>query len=159
MKISVIIPTYNRKSIVLQAIQSALMQEPKNYEVILVDDGSVDGTVDYLNNLHLPITIVQKKNGGVSSARNTGIRAAQGGYVAFLDSDDIWLPGILKSQSEFLDSHPKIPLVYTDQYIESEGKITEKTRFNLAPTTLEQKRSLIDRVLLHSKFRFMSPQL
>lgn len=140
VKISVIIPTYNRKSLVLEAVQSVLAQEPKNYEVIVVDDGSVDGTVEFLSDLHLPISVIQKQNGGVSSARNVGIKAARGEFVAFLDSDDLWLPGILKAQSEFLDSHPEIYLVYTDQYIESEDKRLEKTRFNLEPMTPEQKR-------------------
>ncbi|MDO8728335.1 MAG: glycosyltransferase [bacterium] len=140
IKISVIIPTYNRKNLVLEAIHSVLAQKPKNYEVIVVDDGSTDGTVKYLQSLKLPIKIIAKENGGVSSARNTGIKVAQGGYVAFLDSDDLWLPGILKSQLEFLEFHPEIPLVYTDQFIESEGKRYEKTRFNSETTTPEQKR-------------------
>lgn len=151
MKISVVIPTYNRKDIVPDAIYSALAQEPKNYEVIVVDDGSTDGTVKYLQSLKLPIKIISKENGGVSGARNTGIKAAQGKYVAFLDSDDLWLPGILKSQLEFLESHSQIPLVYTDQYIESEGKRLEKTRFKLEPTTSEQKRKL-------DKPGFITPQ-
>ncbi|MDO8569912.1 MAG: glycosyltransferase [bacterium] len=140
IKISVVIPTYNRKNLVLEAIHSALAQAPKNYEVIVVDDGSTDGTVKYLQSLKLPIKIISQENKGVSSARNTGIKVTQGEYMAFLDSDDLWLSGILKSQLEFLEFHPEIPLVYTDQFIESEGKRYEKTRFNSEPTTPEQKR-------------------
>lgn len=68
--ISVIIPSYNRKNIVVEAIKSTLVQEPKNYEIIVVDDGSTDGTEDYLKSLNLPIIILRKENGGVSSARN-----------------------------------------------------------------------------------------
>src|SRR3989344_2440298 len=128
--ISVIIPSYNRKSIVVEAIRSVFKQEPRNYEVIVVDDGSSDGTEDYLKSLDLPIKIIRKENGGVSSARNAGIKVAQGKYVAFLDSDDLWLPGILENQLAYLQSHPEIPLVYTDQYIEVDGKNLEKTRFN-----------------------------
>jgi glycosyltransferase involved in cell wall biosynthesis len=89
--ISVAISTFNRKNLVLDAIKSVLQQEPKNYEVIDDDDGSTDGTSEFLKSLNLPIKIVAKKNGGVSSARNAGIKVAQGKYVAFLDSDDLWL--------------------------------------------------------------------
>ncbi len=137
--ITVIIPTYNRKTIVLEAIKSALAQESKNYEVIVVDDGSSDGTAVYLMSLNLPITILKKENGGVSSARNKGIKNAQGKYIAFLDSDDLWLPGILQAQVEYLESHLDTPLVYTDQYIEVEGKITDQTRFKKASVPEAQK--------------------
>ena len=69
--ISIIISTFNRKDLVQDAIRSALQQEPKNYEIIIVDDGSTDGTSKFLKSLNLPIKIVTKKNGGVSSAINT----------------------------------------------------------------------------------------
>lgn len=128
--ISIIIPSYNRKAIVVEAIKSALEQEPKNYEVIVIDDGSIDGTEEHLKSFNLPIIILKKENGGVASARNLGIKAAQGDYIAFLDSDDLWLPGILENQLAYLQSHLDIPLVYTDQYIEVEGKIQDQTRFH-----------------------------
>lgn len=136
--ISVVIPTYNRKEIVQEAIHSVLIQEPKNYEVIVVDDGSTDGTVEYLQKLALPIKIISKENGGVSSARNEGIKNAQGDYIAFLDSDDLWLPGILEAQLEFLESHSNIPLVYVDQYIEAKGKRADKTRLAVTKSTPEE---------------------
>lgn len=135
--ISIIIPTYNRKNLVLDAINSAIQQEPKNYEVIVVDDGSSDGTPEYLESLNLPIKIIGKENGGVSSARNAGIKAAQGKYIAFLDSDDLWLPDILKSQVEYLEIHPNIPLVYVDQHIDLKGKRIDLTRFTLKKHTHE----------------------
>ena len=137
--ISAVIPTYNRKQFVLDAINSALQQDPKNYEIIVVDDGSTDGTFEYLLSLNLPIRVIRKQNGGVASARNEGIRNAKGKYITFLDSDDVWLPGILKAQLDFLASHPHIPLVYTDQYIELSGKRLEKTRFQAQPATHEEK--------------------
>lgn len=137
--ISVIIPTYNRKEIVCEAIQSVLQQEPKNFEIIVVDDGSTDGTADFLQSLNLPITIIKKENGGVSSARNAGIKASRGPYIAFLDSDDLWQPDILKSQLDYLESHPTIPLVYTDQFIEVQGKILDQTRFARETVPPDQK--------------------
>lgn len=137
--ISVIIPTHNRKELVLEAIKSVLHQEPKNYEVIVVDDGSTDGTKDYLDSLNLPVTIIQANHKGISSTRNLGIKAAVGEYIAFLDSDDLWLSGILAEQLNYLESHPETPLVYVDQFIEADNKRLEKTRFNSEQTTPEQK--------------------
>lgn len=137
-EISVVIPTYNRKKLVLEAINSILQQEPKNYEVIVVDDGSTDGTAEYLESLKLPIKVNRKENGGVSSARNLGIKSSRGDYVAFLDSDDLWLPGILETQLGFLRSHTNIPLVYVDEKIEIDGKIIEVTRFTMKKFTPEE---------------------
>ncbi|OGK19177.1 hypothetical protein A3G67_00235 [Candidatus Roizmanbacteria bacterium RIFCSPLOWO2_12_FULL_40_12] len=128
--ISVVIPTHNRKGLILDAVKSVLQQEPKNYEVLVVDDGSTDGTIEYLQSLNLPIEVIRKKNGGAASARNVGIKHARGKYISFLDSDDLWLPGILKAQLDYLESHPDIPLVYVDQYIEINGKRIIMTRFS-----------------------------
>lgn len=136
--ISVVIPTYNRKHIVFEAIKSVLQQEPKNYEVIVIDNGSTDTTVEYLKSLQLPIRIIRKENGGAAGARNEGIKHAEGKYIAFLDSDDLWLPGILKAQSEYLELNPNIPLVYTDQFIELKGKRINTTRFTMKKLTHEE---------------------
>lgn len=149
--ISVVIPTYNRKNIVLEAIQSVLQQEPKNYEVIVVDDGSTDKTAEYIKSLKLPVRIINKENGGVASARNAGIKNARGRYIALLDSDDIWLPGILKAQLAYLKFHPNIPLVYTDQYIQVRGRRRKKTRFGYQqPRNMFNLPGFIDKVPIHS---------
>jgi glycosyltransferase involved in cell wall biosynthesis len=132
MLVSVIIPTYNRKHIIEGAIKSALNQTFKDYEIIVVDDGSTDGTREFLESLSIPITIISKENGGVSSARNVGIQNAKGKYIAFLDSDDAWLPDKLKMQVEYLESHPDMPLVYTDEYIEVNGEVLPQMRFQRA---------------------------
>lgn len=136
--ISVIISTFNRKDLVLEAITSVLAQEPKNYEIIVVDDGSTDGTADFLTSLKLPIEIISQENSGVANARNRGIKEARGQYLAFLDSDDLWLPGILKTQLEYLSSHPNAPLVYVDQHIEIKGKRIKATRFTMKNFTHEE---------------------
>ncbi len=154
--ISVIIPSYNRKNIVVEAIQSVLAQEPKNYEVIVVDDGSTDGTREYLESLDLPMHVISKENGGVASARNFGIKAAIGKYIAFLDSDDLWLPGILKAQLEYLESNPEIPLVYTDQYIEAEGKVMDQTRFQRAGPTVERNSFKLSGFVQHTPIHISS---
>jgi len=132
MLVSVIIPTYNRKHVIMHAIQSVMNQTFKDFEIIVVDDGSTDETKAYLESLYLPITIISKENGGVSSARNEGIKKAQGKYIAFLDSDDSWLSEKLKAQIEYLESNPSISLVYTDEYIEVNGELLPKTRFQRA---------------------------
>lgn len=137
--ISVVVPTYNRREIVTEALQSILVQKPVNYEIIVVDDGSTDGTVEYLTSLHLPIHTIQFKHRGAAASINKGIRRARGQYVAFLDSDDLWLQGILKVQLHYLTHHPDIPLVYTDQYIEASGKRLHKTRFQCVDLSHEEK--------------------
>ncbi len=154
--ITIVIPTYNRKNIVLDAIQSVLVQELKDYDVIVVDDGSTDGTKEYLESLHLPIRVISKENGGVSRARNTGIKAAEGTYIAFLDSDDLWLSGILKAQLEYLESHPETPLVYTDQYIEAEGKIMAQTRFQRAGPDVERNSFKLSGFVQHTPIHISS---
>ncbi len=138
--VSVVIPTYNRKDKIIEAINSAIDQKFNNMEIIVVDDGSTDGTTEYLRSLNLNIKLIRKPNGGVSSARNEGIKNAKGKYVAFLDSDDLWLPGKIQAQVDFLESHPDIPLVYTDQYLNIDGKNLNVTRF--------QRNQPKDRILL-----------
>jgi teichuronic acid biosynthesis glycosyltransferase TuaG len=127
--ISVIIPTYNRKEKALRAIKSVLEQDIKKLEVLVIDDGSTDGTSEYLNEQGLPIKVISKENGGVSSARNLGIKSATGNYIAFLDSDDIWLPNKLNKQIKFFKDNPDVCLVYTDQYLNIDGKNLDQTRF------------------------------
>ena len=102
--ISVIIPTYNRKHVVVRAIESVLAQDYKNFELIVVDDGSDDGSYEYLTALFPQTNIIQQENRGVSSARNLGVSKAQGEWIAFLDSDDEWLPHKLSTQIRYLDN-------------------------------------------------------
>jgi len=100
--ISVVIPTYNRARAVVEAVRSVLAQTQLPGEIIIVDDGSTDGTEEALRKLDAPISYVAKENGGVSSARNAGIRAARGEWIAFLDSDDRWEPTKLERQMDFV---------------------------------------------------------
>ena len=96
MKISVIIPTYNRADLVQRAIKSVLNQTKKPNEIIVVDDGSTDNTKQILKNY--PVKILYQKNKGVSSARNIGIKNAKYEFIAFLDSDDEWIEEKLEEQ-------------------------------------------------------------
>ena len=98
MKISVIIPTYNRKHTLNRAIHSVLSQTSQPREIIAVDDGSTDGTKEWLAKMYPAIRYIHQSNSGVSAARNVGIKTAQGDWLAFLDSDDEWLPQKLERQ-------------------------------------------------------------
>ncbi|MFP4226925.1 MAG: glycosyltransferase family 2 protein, partial [Desulfobacterales bacterium] len=99
--VSVIIPTLNRAWAVGKAIDSVLFQDYPNFELILVDDGSRDQTRSLLSAYQSRIIYIHQPNQGVSAARNRGIAAASGDLIAFLDSDDYWLPGKLSEQVRF----------------------------------------------------------
>lgn len=102
MLVSVVIPTYNRATTISRAIQSVLDQTYRDLEVIVVDDGSTDSTQEILRGFDGRIKVIRQANAGPSSARNCGIKAARGDIVAFLDSDDVWLPSKLERQVEML---------------------------------------------------------
>ncbi len=108
MLVSVIVPTYNRKHMVATAVQSILNQTYRDLEIIVVDDGSTDSTEQTIRRIAAgasrPIRYVKKPNGGCASARNAGIKHAKGDAVAFLDSDDQFLPEALESQVSTLKS-------------------------------------------------------
>ncbi len=102
MLVSVIIPTFNRQNKVINAVQSVLKQSYKNIELIVVDDGSEDNTLNKLKGLSDPrIKIISQPHKGVSAARNKGISQSKANIIALLDSDDIWLPDKLKKHLKF----------------------------------------------------------
>ncbi len=109
---SIIIPVYNVEAYLPACLDSVLAQDTaSDYEVILVDDGSTDrsGVIcDEYAAKHPAFRVIHKPNGGVSAARNAGLDAAQGGYVLFLDSDDLWKPELLSTMDTFLDRQPDI---------------------------------------------------
>lgn len=107
-KVSVIIPTYNRAIYVTKAIDSVLAQSYRDYEIIVVDDGSTDNTKDALEPYMNRIKYIYQQNTGVSAARNTGIEASQGKWIAFLDSDDEWLPEKLSIQMKDISENPEL---------------------------------------------------
>ncbi|MGQ9637959.1 MAG: glycosyltransferase family 2 protein [Thermodesulfobacteriota bacterium] len=122
-KVSVIIPTYNRFSMVKEAIDSVLAQDFEDFELIVVDDGSTDGTFEALRGYGEKIKLLQHaQNRGVSAARNTGILRSKGKYIAFLDSDDLWLKRKLPIQINFLEENPQYPICYTDEIWIRRGK-------------------------------------
>lgn len=124
MKITVVIPTYNRAYVLERAINSVLNQSYAPHEVIVVDDGSTDDTQDVLNQYkNIPyMKVITTENRGVSAARNTAIKAASGDWIALLDSDDEWLTHKLETQVEFLKENEHLPLVHGEEIWIRNGK-------------------------------------
>ena len=122
-KVSIIIPTFNRLPMLKEAVDSVLAQDFEDFELIIVDDGSTDGTADKMIKYGGRIKLLRhKENRGVSAARNSGIIHAKGKYIGFLDSDDLWVKGKLEFQVSFLDENPHYPLCYTDEIWIRKGK-------------------------------------
>src|SRR5438477_8705985 len=109
--VSVVIPTYNRAKMVVEAVRSALGQTVTAMEVIVVDDGSRDDTEERLSEFGNRIEFYVQQNQGVSAARNAGIGHATGEYIAFLDSDDVWHPRKLEMQIAHFQHHPDLALL------------------------------------------------
>ncbi len=115
MRISVVVPTFDRAHTLPRALDSILRQSLPATEIIVVDDGSQDDTKDLIRYRYPQVHYLRQPNSGVSSARNRGIGAAGGDWIAFLDSDDAWLPDKLAAQCAVLREHPNIRLCHTQE--------------------------------------------
>ena len=115
MKISVVIPTFNRISLVARAIDSVLKQSLNPYEIIVVDDGSDDGTSEMIQKKYKYIKLIQQQNDGVSAARNKGIEHAKGDWIGLLDSDDEWTEKKLENQADRLIKTPEYDFCHTNE--------------------------------------------
>ena len=113
--ISVIIPTYNRAAFLREAVESVLKQTFENFELIIVDDGSTDKTRQLLESYSSRLRCHFQNNQGVSAARNQGIRLARGRWIAFLDSDDLWLPEKLALQMDFFSRNGEALICQTEE--------------------------------------------
>lgn len=115
-RVSVVIPTFNRRERIGRALESVLDQSYPVHEITVVDDGSSDGTQAMIRDrFGEQVNFVYQANRGVSHARNTGIRKSTGNWIAFLDSDDEWLPDKLKTQITALRNHPDYSLCHTNE--------------------------------------------
>ena len=129
--LSVVIPTRNRAQLVCEAIESALSQRHGQVEVIVVDDGSTDNTADVIAERfrsHVQVLRHEERR-GAGASRNTGIRAARGHLVAFLDDDDLWLPGKLDAEISVLEQFPDAKAVVSDTLIFLNGEREELSFF------------------------------
>lgn len=119
--VSVIIPTFNRAHSLNKAIDSVLSQTYKDFELIIIDDGSTDDTSQILK-AYQDISIFKTENNGVSKARNIGIQKAKGKWISFLDSDDVWLKDKLMKQVDFAKQNPSINLIHGEEIWIRNGK-------------------------------------
>lgn len=125
--VSVVIPAYNHERFVVAAVTSALEQTRPPLEVIVVNDGSTDGTVDRLATFGAAVTVISQPNAGVSRARNVGIAATSADLVAFLDADDEWLPTKLERQLSAYAADPDLGLVHCAvEDIDAEGRVLDR---------------------------------
>jgi glycosyltransferase involved in cell wall biosynthesis len=114
-EVSVVIPTYNRCSMLLEAVDSVLAQTSEAFELIVIDDGSTDGTAEHLTRLGKPIQIERIEHSGPAAARNRGAELACAPLIAFLDSDDLWAPTKLERQLAFMRANPGCAISQTNE--------------------------------------------
>lgn len=114
LSISVVIPAFNAERHIARAIRSVLAQTHPAEEIIVVDDGSTDGTAGAVRAFGDAVRLIEQSNGGVSVARNTGIAASTGDWVAFLDADDEWMPDKLRQQGQLFERHPHLKWGYAN---------------------------------------------
>jgi glycosyltransferase involved in cell wall biosynthesis len=160
--VSVILPTYNRAWCLSRAVDSVLNQTVTDFELIVVDDGSSDDTVRLLADYGAALKVIHQSNRGVSAARNAGIGAARGRWVALLDSDDHWLPAKLATQIGWFRAHPDYRICQTEEiWIRGGQRVNPKKRHKkyggfiferclplclVSPSAVMMARSLIEAV-------------
>jgi glycosyltransferase involved in cell wall biosynthesis len=125
--VSVIIPTYNRLDFLLEAIESVQSQDYDHLELIVVDDGSTDGTKDKLKDMEITYIFIEH-SGRPGYVRNMGVKQSRGEYIAFLDSDDLWERGKIKRQIDYFAKHPQIHLCHTREVWLRGSKIISQSK-------------------------------
>jgi len=151
-KVSVVIPTYNRAKLLKRAIRSVLNQTYQNFEIVVVNDGSTDNTEEVVKKFQKQDERIRyiwyKENKGEAAARNTGIKAARGKYIASQDNDDEWLPEKLKKQIKaFQNASPKVGVVYTGFW-----KLQGDKKIYIPSSAIAQKEGNIYNSLLKINF-------
>lgn len=160
--VSVIIPTHNRWPMIGEAIESVLKQSYKGHEVIVVDDGSDDGSIEELSKFGSRINVLVQSRRGVAAARNFGVSRSHGDYLSFLDSDDLWRPKKLETQVAFMEANPEVQICQTDEvWIRNGLRVNLKKRHQkpsgdifrvslglclVSPSSVMMKRGLYERV-------------
>lgn len=139
--VSVIVPTFNRGWCLNEAIDSVLSQTYGRYEVIVVDDGSTDDTGRRLSR-YPDVHVLTQQNRGVSAARNRGFAASEGDFIAFLDSDDLWMPEKLSTQVDFFMRYPEAEICQTQEIWIRDGRRMNPGRRHLKASGMFFERSL-----------------
>lgn len=137
-RVTILIPTYNHQAYLAEAVESALNQTYRDREVLVVDDGSTDRTPDILDRYGRAIRVIRKENGGTPSALNTGIRNAEGEWVAWLSSDDAFLPTKIERQMEHAAASPNCSVIYTNWYVvDGRGEVVSQSASPSFPTQFQ----------------------
>ena len=132
---SVVIPTYNRRPFLEKAVDSVLNQTYRNFELIIIDDGSSDGTKEFISNHEdSRIRYIYQNNSGVSHARNRALKLTKGNYIAFLDSDDFWTEEKLEKTADHVKASPDISIFHTDEVWYRKGKLLSQRKKHKKPT-------------------------
>ena len=130
--ITVIIPAFNSERFIAEAVRSALDQDYPNKEILVIDDGSTDGTLGAVASCGGAVKVVSVPNGGPANARNLGMKMAHGAFIAFLDADDVWARGKLSGQIRHLQDHPETGVCYTGWHVwpaEDDGRWSRPSHF------------------------------
>lgn len=125
-KVGVVIPVYNGERFLREALDSVFVQTFQDFEVICVDDGSTDGSLEIIRSYGSRVTVISQTNAGGCAARNAGVRRATAPYIAFLDQDDRWYPRKLEQQVRVLDAEPDVVLVLCNSdRMDAEGRMLQ----------------------------------
>ncbi len=139
-QVSVVAPTFNRREVLPRALDSVVAQTSGDWELIVVDDGSTDGTAEMVEQDYPDIHLVVQENRGVSAARNAGIAQARGEWIAFLDSDDAWLPEKLERQMKALEAQSGHRLCHTEEiWIRNGQRVNPATKYAKSGGHIYQK--------------------
>lgn len=159
--VSVVIPAFNAEKYIKETIDSVLKQTCKDFEIIVVDDGSTDKTKKILEQYIDRINYIFQENSGPSKARNTGIKIAKGEYIAFLDADDLWPKSKLALQVDFMELHPDIDMVFADMMTFNQDGVILKSylknikRENFYNILLQEQHELKDPFLMLLRANFI----
>jgi glycosyltransferase involved in cell wall biosynthesis len=161
-EISVVIPTFNRAAMVVEAVESVLAQEGVDFQLIVVDDGSTDDTSSRLHRFSSAVHYDRQPRSGVSASRNRGVALSRAPLIAFLDSDDLWIPGKLQVQKNFMDGHLEAMICQTEEiWVRNGRRLNPKIRHRkpsgdifrrslelclVSPSAVMIRRELFDRV-------------
>ena len=136
-RFTVAIPVYNREALVARTIDSVRAQSLDDYEIVAVNDGSTDGSLDVLRSHEPEVRVIDQPNAGLAGARNTGANHARGEYLLFLDSDDLLFPWSLEVLAELIDAFPadRPPAMVSGEFVAFDDE-SELARFERTPTSL-----------------------
>lgn len=146
--ISVVIPLYNKEASIAQSLKSVLSQEYDDFEVVIVDDGSTDGSVGVVEAINDPrIRLIKQENGGPSKARNTGVKNAKGEWILFLDADDELEPGALEYFAKNINKHNYISFIFAPFYTSQCGNKTIACKYQEEMVENPYKEHFLGRIL------------